>query len=181
MTYQEKELSEENYINLIKPSVKNMILTSCCKMKYASQIAALLGYKFINNELYEADDVLGMISKYATDNNMDMIISSSDKDMYQLINSNVFIWSHRNKEIIDDEWMRDKYQLTPSQWIELKMLQGDKSDNIPGIQGVGEVTALKLMQQYKSIEGIYHHIGSLKPSLREVLKNGEKYYLQLEN
>ena len=143
------------------------------QLKYTAQIAALIGYKFINNEMYEADDVLGMISKYTTDNNMDMILASSDKDMYQLINNNVYIWNHRNKELIDEDWMMGKYQLTPAQWIELKMLQGDKSDNIPGINGVGEVTALKLMQQYKSIEGIYHHIGSLKPSLREVLKNGQ--------
>lgn len=143
------------------------------QLKYAAQIASLIGYKFINNETYEADDVLGMISKYATDNNMDMILSSSDKDMYQLINNNVYIWNHRNKEFIDEDWMMNKYQLTPAQWIELKMLQGDKSDNIPGIQGVGEVTALKLMQQYKSIECIYNHIGSMKPSLREVLRTGK--------
>ena len=52
------------------------------QLKYTAQIAALIGYKFINNEMYEADDVLGMISKYTTDNNMDMILASSDKDMY---------------------------------------------------------------------------------------------------
>lgn len=143
------------------------------QFKYTSQIAALLGYPFINNELYEADDVLGMISKYATDNNMDMIISSSDKDLYQLINEHVYIFSHRNKELIDNILFQEKYKITPSQWIELKMLQGDRSDNIPGIDGIGEVTALKLLQQYNTIENIYGHLGSLKPSLRELLKNGK--------
>ena len=143
------------------------------QMKYASQISALLGYPFINNELYEADDILGMISKYATENDMYFIIVSSDRDLYQLINDNVFIYSYKNKEVIDKQWMYNKYKLTPDQWIELKMLQGDRSDNIPGIPGVGEVTALKLMQQFGSIESIYSHMGYHKPGLREVLKNNE--------
>lgn len=143
------------------------------QMKYASQISALLGYPFINNELYEADDILGMISKYATENDMYFIIVSSDRDLYQLINDNVFIYSYKNKEVIDKQWMYNKYRLTPNQWIELKMLQGDRSDNIPGIPGVGEVTALKLMQQFGSIESIYSHMGYHKPGLREVLKNNE--------
>ena len=143
------------------------------QMKYTSQISALLGYPFINNELYEADDILGMISKYATENDMYFIIVSSDRDLYQLINDNVFIYSYKNKEVIDKQWMYNKYKLTPDQWIELKMLQGDRSDNIPGIPGVGEVTALKLMQQFGSIESIYSHMGYHKPGLREVLKNNE--------
>lgn len=143
------------------------------QFKYTSQIASLIGYPFLNNELYEADDILGMVSKYAVDNNMDMIISSSDKDLYQLINENVYIFSHRNKELIDETIFQEKYKLTPSQWIELKMLQGDRSDNIPGIDGIGEVTALKLLQQYKSIENIYNHLGSLKPTLRDLLRNGK--------
>lgn len=139
------------------------------QMKYASQLCALIGYPFINNELYEADDILGMISNYASEHDMTFIAVSSDRDLYQLINDNVYIYSHKNKEIIDRQYMYDKYRLTPEQWIELKMLQGDRSDNIPGIPGVGEVTALKLMQQWGSIEGIYSHLGYLKPSLRDVL------------
>lgn len=142
------------------------------QIKYTAQIAGLIGYRFINNELYEADDVLGMISKYATDNNMDMVIVSSDRDLYQLANDNIYIHSPKVKELIDKTWLKDNYQLTPEQWIELKMLQGDRSDNIPGIPGVGEVTALKLIHQYKTIENIYNHLGSLKPSLKEVLLGG---------
>lgn len=144
------------------------------QIKYAAQIAALIGYPFISDELYEADDALGMISQYATDNNMEMIIASSDKDMYQLVTDDIYVYSRRNKELIDKNWLEEKYQLTPAQWIELKMLQGDRSDNIPGIDGVGEVTALKLMQQYKSIEGIYNHLGSFKPSLKDKLISGKE-------
>lgn len=143
------------------------------QMKYASQISSLLGYPFINNEIYEADDILGMISKYADEHNMTFIAVSSDADLYQLITDNVFIYSHKNKDLIDKDWMFNKYKLTPDQWIEFKMLKGDRSDNIPGIPGVGEVTALKLMQQFGSIDSIYSHLGYLKPSLRELLKKHE--------
>lgn len=144
------------------------------QMKYASQLASLLGYPFISNELYEADDVLGMISKFTTEQNMDMIIISSDKDLYQLISDRTFIHSPRIKDLIDITWLMDNYKLTPDQWIDLKILQGDRSDNIPGIQGIGEITALKLMQQFGSIEGIYSNINTLKPSLKELLERGKE-------
>lgn len=143
------------------------------QLKYAAQIAALLGYPFINNEYYEADDILGMISKYTAEHDIDMIIASSDKDMYQLVSDKTFVLSPKNKDLIDESWMMDNYKLTPQQWIELKMLQGDRSDNIPGIPGVGEITALKLMQQFGSIDNIYQHLGSLKPALKDMLVKGE--------
>jgi DNA polymerase-1 len=141
-------------------------------MKYALRILSLLGYPIINNELYEADDILGMISRFAVDNNMDMIISSSDKDLYQLVNDNVCIFSPKSKDIVDINYIDQQYRLHPSQWVELKMLQGDRSDNIPGIDGIGEVHALKLMNQYKSIDHIYKNINQLKPAIRENLANG---------
>jgi DNA polymerase-1 len=143
------------------------------QLKYGAQIASLIGYPFINNDLYEADDVLGMIGSFATDNDMDLIIASSDKDLYQLASDNVFIMSPRINELIDINWLKKKYQLTPSQWIELKMLQGDAGDNIPGIRGVGEITALKLLHQYGNIENIYNHLNSLKVALKENLLLGK--------
>jgi DNA polymerase-1 len=142
-------------------------------MRFASQIAALLGYQFINNELYEADDILGMVSRYAAERDYDMIIASSDRDLYQLVNDHVYILSPRTNNVIDKEYMYNKYQLTPDQWIELKMLQGDRSDNIPGVPGVGEKTALSLMQTYGSIDNIYSHLDDLKPGLRNSLLSGK--------
>lgn len=144
------------------------------QMKYASQLASLLGYPFISNELYEADDVLGMISKFTTEKNMDMIIISSDRDLYQLISDTTFIHSPRVKDLIDNTWLMDNYKLTPDQWIDLKILQGDRSDNIPGIQGIGEITALKLMQQFGSIDNIYANLNTLKPSLKDLLERGRE-------
>lgn len=141
------------------------------QMKYASQIAALIGYPFINHESFEADDILGMISRFATDNDMEMVIASSDRDLYQLINNNVFIMSPRINELINPLYLMDNYQLTPEQWVELKMLQGDPSDNIPGIHGIGKTRALDLMHAYGSIENIYNHLSELKPAMQTALIN----------
>lgn len=145
------------------------------QMKYISQLCALLGYPFINNELYEADDILGMLSEFCADNDMILIIVSSDHDLYQLLNDNTCIFSPHVKEVIDKQWLYMKYRLTPDQWIDLKILQGDRSDNIPGIPGIGETTALKLMQQYGSVNEIYRHISVLNPKLQQLLKDGEKF------
>ena len=156
------------YKSTRKPTDEDIIT----QMKYCSQLAALLGFPFINDPLYEADDILRMISKYATENNMEMIIISSDRDLYQLINDSVFIYSLKNREIIDRNWMYSKYRIYPEQWVELKILMGDRSDNIPGIEGIGEIGALKLLYEFKTIENIYSHLSSVKPALKDKLING---------
>lgn len=151
------------------------------QMRYASQLISLLGYKFINNELYEADDILGMLSRYVNQKDMYMIIASSDGDLYQLITDDTYIFSPRNKELIDKSYMNNKYKLTPNQWIEYKMLLGDTSDNIPGVYGIGKITALKLMQDFKSIENIYNHLNILKPSIKEsLISHKDKFTLTRE-
>lgn len=143
------------------------------QIKSCRRLLALIGYPFIENELYEADDILGMVSRFCNERDIDVVIVSSDRDLYQLITDRTCIYSQKNKELIDRAWLFQKYKLTPEQWIELKMLQGDRSDNIPGVNGIGEVTALKLMQQYGSIEEIYSHIGSHKPGIKDVLLKGK--------
>lgn len=143
------------------------------QLKYGQQLAALMGYKFINNELYEADDILGMISRFLGEKDIDVIIASSDRDLYQLLDNHTLIMAPKHNELIDQQWLHQQYGMTPQQWIELKMLQGDRSDNIPGIQGVGEKTALILMQQYGSIAEIYNHISELKPGLQRLLRDGK--------
>lgn len=152
-----------------KPTDEDVVF----QMKYINQLVSLLGYPVLNNDLYEADDILGMISKYATDNNMDTIIISSDRDLYQLINDNTFILSPRNSDVIDTAYLIEKYKLMPNQWIDLKILQGDNSDNIPGIPGIGEITALRLMQQYDSIDGIYSHMNEHKVGIQNLLEKGK--------
>lgn len=139
------------------------------QMKMAQQIVALLGFSIISHELYEADDIIGMISRFGEEHEMDSIIISSDRDMYQLITDHTFVMSPRNSDLIDKNYLQEHYQLTPEQWIELKILQGDRSDNIPGIPGIGEVTALQLMQQYGSIQNIYQSMDQLKPKIQSLL------------
>lgn len=139
------------------------------QMKMTQQIVALLGFSIISHELYEADDIIGMISRFGEEHEMDSIIISSDRDMYQLITDHTFVMSPRNSDLIDKNYLQEHYQLTPDQWIELKILQGDRSDNIPGIPGIGEVTALQLMQQYGSIQNIYQSMDQLKPKIQSLL------------
>ena len=133
-----------------------------------------MGYKFINNEMYEADDILGMISKFLGEKDIDVIIASSDRDLYQLLDDHTFIMAPKHNELIDQQWLYERFRMTPQQWIELKMLQGDRSDNIPGIPGIGEKTALILMQKYGSIDEIYNHISELKSGLQHILQDGKK-------
>lgn len=143
------------------------------QMRYALQLIDLIGYPRINHELYEADDILGMISQFARDHGANTIIISSDRDLYQLLEEGTYIYATKTKELRDKQWLMGTYRLTPQQWIELKMLQGDRSDNIPGIPGIGEVSALQLMHQYGSIEGIYNRISTVKASLKQRLLDGK--------
>lgn len=141
------------------------------QMEYVSRLISLLGIPIINNELYEADDLLGMISRLVSENmeDTDTVIVSSDRDLYQLIDDHTFIMNPKNGEIIDSYWLEDNYKLTPDQWIELKMLQGDRGDNIPGIPGIGEVSALRLITEYNDIENVYKHLNQVKPKISDLL------------
>ncbi|MBS4535932.1 DNA polymerase I [Clostridium sp. D2Q-14] len=111
---------------------------------------------------YEADDIVGTLAKYCGDKNMDVILVTGDKDYLQLVDKNIKVLITKkgitNLEIYDEEAMLDRYELTPTQFIDLKGLMGDKSDNIPGVPGVGEKTGIKLLKKYNSIEGIYDNI-----------------------
>ena len=158
----------ENYKAQRKPTDDDVIF----QINQTSILVKALGFKFLNDPLYEADDILGMVSKWCVDNNHDMVIISSDRDLYQLINEHVQIYSFIKHEMINSEYMEEHYKLTPSQWIELKMIQGDPSDNIPGIKGIGKVTAQELMNQYGNINNIYANINNLKNGIRDKLIAG---------
>jgi len=133
----------------------------------------LLGFARISNEIFEADDIVGMISKWGDENGFDSVIVSSDRDMYQLITEHTNILSPKDNVLIDLEYMKEIYNLTPRQWIDLKILQGDGADNIPGIRGVGKKTAMELMLHFGSIENIYSNLQYIKPHLRDLLVAGQ--------
>ena len=135
-------------------------------------MVALLGFNTINNEVYEADDILGMISKYNDEHDIDTVIISSDRDLYQLVSEHTTIMPPRGDKVIDLAYMKETYDLTPKQWIEYKTLQGDKSDNIPGIQGIGPKTALQLLQDFGTIENIYNNLDIIRGKTKDLLIQG---------
>ena len=128
----------------------------------------------------EADDVIGTMAKMYPDWQTDIL--SSDKDLLQLIDNTTSVWLMKKgmSEIleVDSEKLYEMYQLKPQQIIDLKGLMGDASDNIPGIPGVGEKTAIKLLTDYQTVENLYEHTGELKGKLQEkVVENKDLAYL----
>ena len=130
------------------------------------------GIKHLEIDDYEADDIIGTFAKMADeDKSYDATIISSDKDLLQLISSDVSMKLLKQKDYIfyNEEEFIKTYNFEPIHIIDLKALQGDKSDNIPGVKGIGEKTALTLISQYKTIENLYDHIDELKGKLKEKL------------
>ncbi|MEG0695066.1 MAG: DNA polymerase I [Erysipelotrichaceae bacterium] len=119
----------------------------------------------------EADDIIGTMAKNYPDYQINIL--SSDKDLLQLIDptTNVYLMKKGISEIdiVDEASLKETMGITPHQIIELKGLMGDTADNIPGVKGVGEKTALKLLAEYESVEGVYEHIDELKGKLKERL------------
>ncbi|RHW33466.1 DNA polymerase I [Lysinibacillus yapensis] len=124
--------------------------------------------KRYEKELYEADDIIGTLAKQAETEDMDVIIVSGDKDLTQLATDQVTVYITR-KGMTDIEkytpsHIEEKYGLSPQQIIDMKGLMGDTSDNIPGVPGVGEKTAIKLLKEYGSVEALYEQIDNMKKS-----------------
>ncbi len=131
-------------------------------------------------ENYEADDIIGTLSKAADEAGMQTIIVTGDRDLTQLATDNVTIY-YTKKGVTDvdhytPEFVAEKYNgLKPSQIIDMKGLMGDTSDNIPGIAGVGEKTAIKLLNQFDSVENLYDHLDEVSgKKLKEKLENGHE-------
>ncbi|CCQ93602.1 DNA polymerase I [[Clostridium] ultunense Esp] len=135
----------------------------------------------LEKEGYEADDLIGTISLLAEREGLSTKILTGDKDFLQLISDHIEVGLTR-KGISEIEWfnresLREKMGLTPAQIIDLKGLMGDSSDNIPGIPGVGEKTALKFLQQYGSVEGLLDHLHELKGKMKEKVEENRQLAL----
>lgn len=128
-----------------------------------------MGVNIVSKEGYEADDVLGTLAKKSEIQGMDVTILSGDRDLLQLATENICIRIPKTKggkttiENYYAEDVKEAYQLTPPQIIELKALMGDSADNIPGLPGVGEKTATKLLLEYGTAENAYAHVEEIKP------------------
>ena len=142
------------------------------QMPVARDILKAMGIKYFELEPYEADDIIGTISKMTEeDPDAYTLIVSSDKDLLQLVSDETEMKLLKQKDYIryNRESFKKDYGVEPIRIIDLKGLSGDPSDNIPGVQGVGDKTALKLLQDYESVEGIYEHIDEIKGKLQEKL------------
>ena len=147
------------------------------QMPRAKVLLDAMGIKHIEVENYEADDIIGTISKMAYDDKeFDALIVSSDKDLLQLINEEVEVKLLKTKGYIrynPDSFEAD-YGIKPIRMIDLKALMGDPSDNVPGVKGIGEKTALKLLQEYGTLENIYENINRIKGALHDKLVNDKE-------
>lgn len=140
----------------------------------AKELLTNMGIKYYECDNYEADDIIGTFAKYC-DEEEDFIgtIVSSDKDLLQLISHDVDIKLLKQKDYIryNEKSFKDAYGIEPINIIDLKALMGDSSDNIPGVKGIGEKTALKLLHDYKTLNGVYDNLDKLTPKMREKLEN----------
>ncbi len=140
----------------------------------AKEILTNLGIKWFEIENYEADDIIGTLAKMIDESNeYNGLIISSDKDLLQLISDKVVMKMLKAKDYImmTKETFYETYGLTPEKMIDIKALQGDASDNIPGVKGIGEKTALKLLQDYGTLEGVYDNLAYIKGSVATKLIN----------
>lgn len=142
----------------------------------AKELLDAMGIKYFEIDGYEADDIIGTFANMITNSdNYEGIIISSDRDLLQLINNKIKVKLLKNKDYImmDENTFLDMYGIEPNKIIDLKGLEGDSSDNIPGVKGIGEKTALKLLQEYGSIENLYVNLDKIKGKLFDKLNEGK--------
>lgn len=138
------------------------------------QMLEKMGIKIFEFASLEADDIIGTLAKNSSTQN---ILVSGDKDLLQLINANTTVWLTRKGvteiEVFDKSHLFEKYAIEPKEVIDLKALMGDSSDNIPGVPGIGEKTALNLLGKYEGLDGVYNHIDEIKGMVQEKLIVGK--------
>lgn len=144
---------------------------------YARRLCDSMGIKYFEIDNYEADDIIGTFAKKVDeDKDLEALIVSSDKDLLQLITDKVKVKLLKMHDYImmDKQTFYDTYGLIPPLMVDLKALMGDASDNIPGVKGIGEKTALSLLHTYGSLNGVYENIDNIKGKTKEKLLNDKE-------
>jgi len=148
------------------------------QIKRVHQLAEAFNIPTFEIDGYEADDVLGTLSCQASRQNVDTLIVTGDNDMLQVVSPSTKVMSPKrgfsDTVIYDESGVEEKYGISPGQLADFKALTGDTSDNIPGIPGIGEKTAVKLLRQFGSLDGIYAHIGEVTPEKLQALLRDHK-------
>ena len=140
------------------------------------------GWPLYEIDDYEADDIMGAFARQAESRGIETCLITSDLDALQLISPMTKVYAMknglRNIEEFTSEHFEEKYGIRTEQFLDLKALKGDSSDNLPGVPGIGEKTAVKLLQEYETLDGVYEHLDEQKGALRTKLENGrESAYL----
>lgn len=162
-----------------KANRKGMPNELASQMPILKEILEAMHIKVIEKEGYEADDILGTLAKWGQRENLEVTILTGDRDSFQLVDEHIKVripHTTKGKTETEDFTVKkvlEKYELPPQKLIEVKGLAGDTSDNIPGVPGVGEKTAINLIKEYKSIEKIYKNIDKIKGKLKERLEQNE--------
>ena len=146
------------------------------QMERVRQVVETLGIPVFEQEGYEADDLLGTLTRQAGEQGVDTLIVTGDMDLLQLVDEHTRVltsrWRFSDTVTYDLEGVKQRYGLYPAQLVDLKAMMGDKSDNIPGVPGVGEKTGVKLLRQYSSLENIYEHLDEVQARFRNKLEAG---------
>ena len=136
-----------------------------------------LGWPLYEIDDYEADDIMGAFAKQAGAEGIESYLVTSDLDVLQLVNEHTHIYTLKkglsNIELFNVASFEEKYGVGAHQWVDVKALKGDSSDNIPGVAGVGEKTALELIKKYDTLENVYEHLDELKPALKAKLETNK--------
>ena len=160
-----------------KANRKGMPEELAMQLPIIKQILTAMGIKVIECEGFEADDILGTLSRLCTENGGECYIVTGDRDSLQLVSESTTVRLATNKGtvIYDPAKVKEVYGLEPLQLIEVKALQGDSSDNISGVAGIGEKTALSLIQQFGSVDSLYENLdgSTLTASVKAKLANGK--------
>ncbi len=169
-----------------KAQRKGMPDELACQMPILKELLANLGYRIIEAPGYEGDDILGTLARVCTEQGDECVIATGDRDSLQLVSPTVSVrlastkMGQASSTLYNIDTIRETYGLFPKQLIEVKALMGDSSDNIPGVAGVGEKTALMLIQNFESLDGVYENIESplIKPGMRQkLIEHKETAYL----
>ena len=148
------------------------------QLPVAKELLAAMGFHVLEKEGYEADDILGTVSAMCERQGIPCYLMTGDRDALQLISDTTHILLATNTETVDTDRaaFREKYGVEPEQFVDVKALMGDSSDNIPGVPGIGEKTALKLIASYGSLDGVYAALPEAKetPSVLRKLTEGKE-------
>ncbi len=165
-----------------KAQRKGMPDDLAAQMPHLKEVLSAMNIHQLSIEGYEADDIIGTVSRICDENNIKCNVVTGDKDDLQLASPNTSIlltttrMGQTTTEALDDKGVFDKYGVTPEEFISVKALMGDSSDNIPGVKGIGEKTAFDLMKRFHSLDGLYEEIESddIKKAAREKLITGRE-------